>query len=139
MKIYILTVTKERAIESSKIVVENEFIDTFPSLSQAKDFIEDLKDENFYRNSSRPMKSPSGIVYRVCYEDRYSTGDSNTYYIYEKEFGVPEIEENEDLKKSIKKLKKEIEELKASQNKGFTTKEAFHTESTRETKKVNFW
>lgn len=139
MKVYILTVTKERCFgNGSKIVVDDVYLGAYKGLEIAKDAIRDYLPPtgDFRKESARDCRTVNNVVYTERYEDRYSVGDSDIYYIIEKDFSVPEIKENEDLKKRVKNLEKEIEELKSKQSGGFHTEPVEKKEAKSH---VKFW
>lgn len=146
MKIYILTKDSTRCFgDGTELHFNDRFICICADLNTAKRAIDRHMDPytNFREKSSfNGGMVYDGEVYGREYVDRYDTGDSEIFRVRVKEIDdIPEVKENEDLKKRVKNLEKEIENLKSKQS-GFTTKESFHTEPVekKEAKShVKFW
>ena len=148
MKIYILTKDATmRFSNGTELHFNDQFICICTDLDTAKRAIDRKMehDANFREKSSSNGRSYDEVVYAREYVDCYGTGDSVIFRVIEKEIDdVPEIKENEDLKKRVKDLEKKIDGLKTRLNSltGFTTKEGFHTGPVekKETKSnVKFW
>ena len=145
MKVYILTKDSiRRFVNGTELHFNDQFIGICTDLNTAKRVIDHQAGLTCFREKSSRTGGSSydEEVYAREYVDQYDTGDSNIYRVFEKKIDdAPEIKENEDLKKRVKNLEKEIEELKSNQS-GFTTKESFHTEPVekKEAKShVKFW
>ena len=147
MKVYILTKDSTRRFDNgTELHFNDQFICICADPNTAKRVIDRkmLCCVDFREKSSHSGRVPyDEEVYVREYEDISYTGDSEIFRIRVKEIDdIPEIKENEDLKKRVKNLEKEIEELKKSQKQGFTTKESFHSEpvAKKEAKSnVKFW
>lgn len=147
MKVYILTVDKKRSFGNTKILVDDVYVGTYKGFEIAKEAIyTELNNvmgpaDDFRRVSANEHRGTDNIVYIARYEDRNSSGNSNTYYIRELEFSVPEVKENNDLKKEIEDLRKEIKDLKNKVSNG--NKPAYREEPIKEKEEkksnVKFW
>lgn len=132
MKIYILTKDSTRCFgDGTELHFNDRFICICTDLNAAKRAIDrHMEPYTNFREKSREL-------YGREYVDRYDAGDSEIFRIRVKEIDdIPEVKENEDLKKRVKNLEREIEELKSKQSGGFHTEPV---EKKEEKSHVKFW
>ena len=121
MKIYILTKDSTRCFSNgTELHFNDQFVCICTDLNTAKKTIDHkmLCCVDFREKSSYTGRSPyDEEVYTREYEDIRYTGDSEIFRIRVKEIDdIPEVKENEGLKKSVKDLEKQVVDLKTRLN-----------------------
>ena len=146
MKVYILVKDTTTCFSNgTELHFNDQFIHICTDLDTAKRSIDcQMEHDTVFRAKSGSNGGfYDSFVYARKYVDRYNSGNSVIFRVIEKEIDdIPEVEENDKLKKSVKDLEKQVVDLKARLNSLTGSKATFKTESSEnkeEKSYVNRW